>query len=278
MASPARFLVQLAEPRCQWEITNIVTQAGYMVVGAMEGQPPRWDILVTDQPLSRPEKPGGAERRTRGILALGPRADGDVRLPSDASRREIELACRLLVEIVRLRRKVRRSFGTHQTLRRLADQDPLTRLANRRCWERELRRRLAAARQSPVVLALFDIDHFKSVNDQLGHPTGDRVVAAVGETLRGSIRAGDLAGRLGGDEFGLLLVGVPPVEANHVVERVRQRAGEAATRAAGRPTSLSAGVAAVVAGYPDPLGAAADAALRRAKQLGRNQTVETEKV
>lgn len=93
-----------------------------------------------------------------------------------------------------------------QRLWRLANIDPLTRLANRR---RFLEQMTAATRQGdPFATAILDIDHFKDINDSAGHHAGDQMLIAVGEALRDVLGGGDVIGRLGGDEFAVLLHGV----------------------------------------------------------------------
>ena len=92
-------------------------------------------------------------------------------------------------------------------LRHLADHDPLTGLLNRRSFERELERQVAqveryGARGAAIVL---DLDHFKTINDTLGHGVGDELIARVAHALRGRLRDSDVLARLGGDEFAVLL-------------------------------------------------------------------------
>ncbi|HET9457462.1 MAG TPA: EAL domain-containing protein [Candidatus Limnocylindrales bacterium] len=94
-----------------------------------------------------------------------------------------------------------------EELRYQAYHDPLTGLANRVMFAEQVERRLAGLRPGAVTAVLFlDLDDFKLVNDTLGHAAGDRLLAGVGERIRGCIRADDVAARLGGDEFGILLV------------------------------------------------------------------------
>ena len=105
--------------------------------------------------------------------------------------------------------------------------DPLTGLYDRRSFDRLLE--MAIARWNrygwPFTLVMLDLDHFKSVNDEQGHPAGDAVLRDLGERFRRALRFGDTAGRIGGDEFAMIL---PNTEADLVpalLDRVRQAAG-----------------------------------------------------
>jgi diguanylate cyclase (GGDEF)-like protein len=202
----------------------------------------------------------------------------EVTLPADASPREICLACQLLGETVRLRRRISREYRTRRRFSRLAMTDPLTGLANRRAWERELRVRLRPAAQQRAAgqcLAILDVDLFKQVNDRAGFVEGDRLLAAIAAALRDSVRADDFLARLGGDEFGLLLANVDEQAAAGIVERVRSRPPDE-VQFQGSPVHLSAGYIVFTVGRrldPAVLVAAADQALRAAKQQGRDRAI-----
>lgn len=89
----------------------------------------------------------------------------------------------------------------------LADHDPLCPLFNRRAFEREVRREIALATrlETPLSLIFVDLDHFKSVNDRFGHAEGDRILLAISDLLLEATRETDIVGRLGGDEFGIVM-------------------------------------------------------------------------
>jgi diguanylate cyclase (GGDEF)-like protein len=128
-------------------------------------------------------------------------------------------------------------------------------------------------------VAILDLDHFKQVNDTLGHAAGDAVLRAAGQTLLAGLRESDFVARLGGDEFGLLLAVHEPSDATAAIERVRVAIG-AGTARVGEPVTASAGlcVSPPTAADPDAvdrLYGAADAALREAKAQGRNRTVHS---
>jgi diguanylate cyclase (GGDEF)-like protein len=115
-------------------------------------------------------------------------------------------------------------LNTHRdlvTTRKVAEHDPLTGIANRRGLEAAL---TALSYQPNVVhsLILVDLDGFKAVNDTYGHGVGDRLLQSVAEVLHSQVRAIDLAARIGGDEFVLLMVGCTPEEAREKVETIRQ--------------------------------------------------------
>jgi diguanylate cyclase (GGDEF)-like protein len=114
------------------------------------------------------------------------------------------------------------SAGQVERLRTLAEQDPLTRLPNRRVFMRDLEREVERARRygHPLSLVIGDVDRFKAINDTYGHPAGDDALCAVAETLTAGLRAADGAYRLGGDEFALLLPETTREEAAAVVRRL----------------------------------------------------------
>jgi diguanylate cyclase (GGDEF)-like protein len=114
----------------------------------------------------------------------------------------------LLSEIDELRTEVGRLKARLNEAEDLADQDPLTPLLNRRAFLRELRRVLTFAQRygGPASLIYFDLDGFKAVNDRFGHAAGDAALKGVAERLRAQVRESDIVGRIGGDEFGVILV------------------------------------------------------------------------
>jgi diguanylate cyclase (GGDEF)-like protein len=163
-----------------------------------------------------------------------------------------------------------------EELQYLADHDALSGVFNRRRFEHELELELghAAGRGSNSALLLLDLDNFKSINDELGHAAGDRVISEVGAALRGRLRSGDVIGRLGGDEFGVILRRVSADEAaavaTGVIEAIAERLDQlSAGRLPGVGTSV--GIASLESGIPasiDDWLDAADAAMYRAKASG----------
>jgi diguanylate cyclase (GGDEF)-like protein len=161
--------------------------------------------------------------------------------------------------------------------RRAALVDPLTGIWNRRAFLEYASRRLsrAAIDKQAVALIAFDLDQFKIINDRYGHPTGDRMLCNFAKMVTGALRPGDLFGRIGGEEFACLLVDVSPVDAVGIAERLRCQFANAEiySGSALLHATVSSGVA--MAGQPHPdleaLMSAADRALYRAKELGRNR-------
>jgi len=164
------------------------------------------------------------------------------------------------------------AVGQLEHMRRLADHDPLTGLRNRRSFEPGLE--AAAAEHGRVALLVCDLDHFKRVNDSLGHEAGDEVLRRFAEVLRAGARHADLPTRLGGEEFALVLPGADTPTALAVGERLRRAVhGEFAGFPV--PVSVSVGVA-VCDGEREGAAAitrAAHRALYAAKRLGRDRCV-----
>lgn len=164
-------------------------------------------------------------------------------------------------------------------LARLAMIDPLTATLNRRAfmleYERELSRCTRA--KSALALAIFDLDHFKDVNDTHGHLAGDQVLRRVADTLRASLRGHDVLGRYGGEEFALLMPDADAAAAMAAAERARLAVGERPIEVGSIlvPMTVSAGVASYGVNGSDweSLLRSADAALYEAKQAGRNKVV-----
>ena len=125
---------------------------------------------------------------------------------------------------------------THAGAAPQASHDPLTGLKNRRRFEEDLRTELARSHRyaSRGALLMLDLDHFKQVNDTLGHPAGDRVIAEIAEVLRGRARETDVVARLGGDEFAVVLPRCGIDEARGGRGRDRHRDPRAHQRRGGR--------------------------------------------
>ncbi|HUX25925.1 MAG TPA: GGDEF domain-containing protein [Burkholderiales bacterium] len=164
-------------------------------------------------------------------------------------------------------------------LARLAMIDSLTAILNRRAFMLEYERELSRCvrENTGLALAIFDLDHFKEVNDTHGHLVGDQVLRQVADTLRASLRGHDVLGRYGGEEFALLMPGADMPAAIAATERARLAVGERPIQAGA--LSIVVTVSAGVAAYGDDcsdwesLLRSADTALYEAKRLGRNRVV-----
>lgn len=203
-----------------------------------------------------------------------------MQLSSDRARRNARVAA-MRADIERERARSRELTTHNSQLRRRAEdwqrqakEDPLTGLANRRHLDAILRSPL-----SELWWAAIDVDHFKRVNDDHSHATGDAVLRQLATIMRENCRPGDVAGRLGGEEFVLVYRGGRDVDAPQAAERLR------ATVAAHRWHELAAGLAVTVsigvahsseAVGGDALASLADRRLYRAKQSGRNRVVAGE--
>lgn len=178
--------------------------------------------------------------------------------------------------IARFRAGVR-IVSMREDILRLASTDALTGMANRRSFFERSRELLAAARRrrSPVALLATDIDFFKKINDTYGHAAGDDALKIFADVCRSTFRPLDLVGRLGGEEFAVLLPDTTLSGAQRVAERLRE-AVAAATVTTGPHSfgmTVSIGVCETPPGQEsvESTLAAADAALYRAKQTGRNR-------
>jgi diguanylate cyclase (GGDEF)-like protein len=164
-------------------------------------------------------------------------------------------------------------------LERQAMIDQLTGTLNRRAFMIEYERELSRCTRdkSGLALAIFDLDHFKAVNDRFGHLVGDQALRTVAEKLRASLRAHDILGRYGGEEFALLLPGADRNTAEVVAERARLAVSARPIEAGGFsiPLTVSAGVASYGVNGTDweTLLQSADMALYEAKRDGRNQVI-----
>ncbi|TCZ82614.1 GGDEF domain-containing protein [Lysobacter sp. N42] len=171
-----------------------------------------------------------------------------------------------------------RARRTHRSLHQLANTDALTGLANRRHFRASAEAILKACEQRarPVSVLLFDLDHFKQINDQCGHSSGDWVLREVARVGRQHCREGDLYGRIGGEEFAMALVDCDVDAALRIAERCRLSIqGIDATTGAGCPLPVAASIGVVstsISGYDyEMLIAHADAAMYRSKVAGRNR-------
>ena len=174
---------------------------------------------------------------------------------------------------------VTQSRALQRQLAHTASHDALTGLVNRAAFERSLDATIHAASASGRESSLIyvDLDHFKPVNDSAGHAAGDALLKQVAQTIRDSCRAHDVVGRIGGDEFAILLEGCPPERGRQVADTIVRAVGALVFAWAGRQYRIgaSAGVTTVTASAASPLGfmGEADAACYAAKASGRGRAV-----
>jgi diguanylate cyclase (GGDEF)-like protein len=184
------------------------------------------------------------------------------------------LAAAVGVSTARTQKRVR--VITEQ-LRLSATTDELTGLNNRRFFMHSLDIEVARARRSgaPLSVAVVDVDYFKRVNDKYGHGGGDEVLRALARIFEAIMRTGDVVGRLGGEEFAILMPDTDEIQARIACERLRGAiAGRKIRLASGEEIAitLSTGIALLVPGDDrDKLVSRADTALYSAKEGGRNQ-------
>ncbi len=175
-----------------------------------------------------------------------------------------------------------RRFIMHDQLLAASRVDTKTGLLNASTWEREAAVEIERAVRTgtPLALALVDIDHFKAVNDTYGHLVGDKALRAVTDGLQSQLRAYDLAGRFGGEEFAILLPHAREMDALNVAERLRAHIAAMSVpvgddeRGPAVRVTISVGVASLDGANREltDMLAAADAALYYAKETGRNKT------
>lgn len=158
-----------------------------------------------------------------------------------------------------------------------SETDALSGVLNRRGFDRLARARVAAAQASrrPLAAAMFDLDHFKQINDRHGHEAGDAVIAATASALRAGAPADALVGRMGGEEFAVVFEAASPAEARRLVERLRTRLAAPSTTLP--PVTASCGVALLRQNETlADLMRRADQAAYRAKREGRDRTCVSE--
>ena len=225
---------------------------------------------------------GSARRRAMRSVALpyssgepAPKLDG-----SGSQDGESALLCRvaeLEAEVARLRQELEDSQALLAETERLADEDTLAPVANRRAFARELRRLVSfAARYGTASSILYiDVNDMKLINDQLGHAAGDAALMHIARMLLANVRNSDVVGRLGGDEFGILLTQADAEAAAEKAQILTDLAASTpfAWKSASRLVRISCGAHTLQPGETaDAALAAADAAMyerKKAAKVGR---------
>jgi two-component system, cell cycle response regulator len=211
------------------------------------------------------ERPGLDAHEALAALRQGvqdyliePVADGEVLTRVEAAARTKALQQELVAQGARLEALLR--------------EDALTGLSNRRAILTQLTGMVSAARRHghPLSVAVLDLDHFKAINDTYGHKAGDQVLVATAQAMGRHLRAEDQLGRLGGEEFLVLLPDTGDEAAAAVAEKLR---AEVATAPTPVPVTVSIGVATWDGEAPEDLLHRADEALYAAKQGGRDRVM-----
>ncbi len=170
-----------------------------------------------------------------------------------------------------------KQVAAQQKLRRSASTDDLTGTCNRRSLMERLREEVERSRRhrTPLSLLMLDLDHFKRVNDRFGHRVGDAVLENVGRLLQATLRAGDFAGRYGGEEFCIVLTDTPLTGAEVAAERIRRQVSMLAVQGpSGVVVRVTCSIGAAQVGAGRDAAEAidlADRALYAAKAAGRDR-------
>jgi diguanylate cyclase (GGDEF)-like protein len=207
----------------------------------------------------------GRELHPLGTLSLFWR-----RPDHEPARENVEAAQQLADSCVPAIENARR----YREARQLAETDALTGLYNQRYFHETLRREVLRAQRygRNLGLIVFDLDDFKAINDQIGHLAGDGVLAQAAERLRDAVRTVDIACRIGGDEFAVILPESTVADADLLFRRVHEAVRATTFTAGGQRLRLSAGIAELQHGdTAASLFERADAALYRAKDLGKDR-------
>ncbi len=218
-----------------------------------------------------------AFRNYRPITGTAPWMYQNVTIvPLRSASTEVDHVCLIVYDVTETAVSKRALTDANAELEHLSRTDRLTGLNNRGYWEQLLEQEFRRYRRSGAVstLVLFDIDHFKQVNDTHGHPAGDAVIRVIAETLRRGMRSTDEAGRYGGEEFAVILLDTDANGAAYFAERLRRQVADRVVEHDDLELSvtISIGVAELDPTVPDhgTWIERADAALYRSKAGGRN--------
>jgi diguanylate cyclase (GGDEF)-like protein len=174
--------------------------------------------------------------------------------------------------------KIRQLAIAQRDLSVIAATDSLTAVLNRGAFSMLVEAYLEQTRKQEQTrsgaLLIIDADHFKSINDRLGHDCGDQALKLIAQAIKGQLRGGDIVGRIGGEEFGVFLPGVDPSQSWVVAESIRRRIREMDFSPGGRPCPLSVSIGGTSFTGPityEEIFSAADRRLYTAKSNGRDQ-------
>ncbi|HEX8592502.1 MAG TPA: sensor domain-containing diguanylate cyclase [Pseudomonas sp.] len=233
------------------------------------------DLNYAERSLNEVIEKGSIEDREYRII----RADGEIRWLSDKCfvSHQADAGHRLIV--VGIAEDITEKKQLESELQRLATTDVLTQSSNRRhffeCAQREFEQ--ARMNGTPMAFLLLDIDDFKLVNDTYGHQEGDLVLQRIAECGRGTLRRGDLFGRIGGEEFAAVFPGCAPDMAKQIAERLQREIQRLSFQRDGVTFGITASQGLTTLGDADQsleaLYGRADAAMYQAKRQGKNQIV-----
>lgn len=174
--------------------------------------------------------------------------------------------------------KIRQLAIAQRDLSIVAATDSLTAVLNRGAFSMLVEAYLEQTRKQeqarPGALLIIDADHFKSINDRLGHDSGDQALKLIAQAIKGQLRGVDIVGRIGGEEFGVFLPGVEPAQSWLVAESIRRRIREMEFSPGGRSCPLSVSIGGISFSGPttyEAIFSAADRRLYAAKSNGRDQ-------
>ena len=212
--------------------------------------------------------------RTIGVMSFADRASSK---PFDRGSLHLFQAIAPQLAVAIDRASLKEKAGEFE---QLSVTDALTGLLNRRYIEARLMEEVKRSNRHgfPMSFMMIDVDHFKSYNDQYGHPAGDEALKLVGHVIRETLRGADVAARFGGEEFSILLPQTTSEEAAAIAERIRANIADAAFEH--RKVTASIGIASCSAELCSAvdLVSAADKALYEAKHRGRNRVLPFEKM
>lgn len=248
-----------------WMMPGLAGVEVVRLIRSLQSDEPPYLILLTSM-SEKADIVAGLEAGADDYLSK-PFDPGELRARVDVGRRVAELQSRLR--------------EAHDALEDEAMHDPLTRVLNRRAFADVLSRALSEEhrQRQGLALGICDIDEFKKINDGHGHQVGDEVLCGLVQQLSNNLRAEDVVGRHGGDEFVVLAEHTGNADVGLLYERARAAVADNPmhTQAGDLPITISFGVSAWQEGdTADDLFGAADAALYRAKDAGRNRVVVAE--
>jgi diguanylate cyclase (GGDEF)-like protein len=210
-----------------------------------------------------------------GVLCIGDIKPRDFDAEADCSLRDLAAMAEQELQVARMSEAQLALARVNEELQLKANVDVLTRLWNRRAiFEIAETERLRANGTAQLAALLIDIDHFKLINDTYGHPAGDEVLRASAQRLRASIRAVDAVGRIGGDEFLVLVTDAQFEDVAGMAERIRATQAKPLIQFGEHSIASTCSVGYAIGAASDPIDGLmtlADEALYRAKSNGRNQ-------